>query len=33
MLAREALRRKKLGGALYFHFMKDAVREFLARGG
>ena len=33
MLMREARRRKKLGGALYFHFMKDAVREFLVRGG
>lgn len=33
MLAREARRRKKLGGGLYFHFMKDDVREFLRRGG
>ena len=32
MLAREAKRRRKLGGGLYFHFMKDAVREFLSRG-
>jgi len=32
MLAREARRRRTLGGALYFHFMKDAVREFLSRG-
>lgn len=32
-IAREARRRKKLGGALYFHFMKDAVRQFLVRGG
>jgi SulP family sulfate permease len=33
MLAREARRRKAIGGGLYFHFMKDAVREFLERGG
>jgi SulP family sulfate permease len=33
MLVREARRRKKLGGELQFHFMKDAVREFLAHGG
>jgi SulP family sulfate permease len=33
MLAREARRRTALGGGLYFHFMKDAVREFLDRGG
>jgi SulP family sulfate permease len=32
MLAREARRRRALGGGLYFHFMKDAVRNFLARG-
>ena len=32
VLAREARRRRKLGGGLYFHFMKDAVREFLGRG-
>jgi SulP family sulfate permease len=32
MLAREAKRRRALGGGLYFHFMKDAVREFLSRG-
>lgn len=33
MLAREARRRHTLGGGLYLHFVKDAVREFLARGG
>ena len=33
MLAREARRRRNLGGGLYFHFMKDAVRDFLRRGG
>ena len=33
MLAREAVRRRKLGGGLYFHFLKDAVRHFLAKGG
>jgi SulP family sulfate permease len=33
MLVREARRRRALGGGLYFHFMKDAVRDFLARGG
>ena len=33
MLAREARRRRALGGGLYFHFMKDDVREFLRRGG
>jgi SulP family sulfate permease len=32
MLAREAERRRKLGGALYFYFMKDAVFEVLQRG-
>ena len=33
MLARESKRRRKIGGGLYFHFMKDAVRDFLRRGG
>jgi len=33
MLAREALRRRGLGGGLYFYRMKDTVRELLARGG
>jgi SulP family sulfate permease len=33
MLAREALRRRRLGGELYFYFMKDAVHEVLQRGG
>jgi SulP family sulfate permease len=33
MLAREARRRQKLGGGLYLHFVKDAVRDFLERGG
>jgi SulP family sulfate permease len=33
MLAREALRRRRLGGELYFYFMKDAVHEMLERGG
>ncbi|MBK9606231.1 MAG: SulP family inorganic anion transporter [Betaproteobacteria bacterium] len=33
MLAREARRRTKLGGGLYLHFVKDAVRDFLRRGG
>ncbi len=33
MLVREARRRRALGGGLYFHFMKDAVRDFLRRGG
>ena len=32
MLAREARRRRKLGGALYFYFMKDAVYDVLKRG-
>ena len=27
MLAREARRRRKMGGGLYFYFMKDAVRD------
>jgi sulfate permease, SulP family len=33
MLSREATRRAKQGGALYFHFLKDAVHQFLGRGG
>lgn len=33
MLAREATRRRKMGGGLYFYFMKDAVYELLERGG
>ena len=33
MLAREARRRRALGGGLYFYFMKDAVRDLLRRGG
>ena len=33
MLAHEAKRRRAMGGALYFHFVKDAVRDFLRRGG
>lgn len=33
MLAREARRRRSMGGGLYFYRMKDAVRELLARGG
>jgi SulP family sulfate permease len=32
MLAREAKRRRALGGGLYFYFVKDAVYELLARG-
>jgi SulP family sulfate permease len=32
LLAREARRRRKMGGGLYFDFMKDAVRQFLGRG-
>jgi SulP family sulfate permease len=32
-LAREAARRQKAGGGLYFYFMKDAVRQTLERGG
>ena len=32
MLAREARRRRDMGGGLYCYRMKDAVREFLARG-
>jgi SulP family sulfate permease len=33
MLAREARRRRALGGGLYFYRMKDGVRALLARGG
>jgi SulP family sulfate permease len=33
MLAREARRRRALGGGLYFYRMKDAVRRLLVRGG
>lgn len=33
MLAREARRRRRMGGGLYFYRMKDAVRSLLARGG
>ena len=33
MLAREAGRRRRMGGGLYFYRMKDAVRLLLARGG
>jgi sulfate permease, SulP family len=33
LLAREARRRRALGGGLYFYFMKDAVRDLLERGG
>ena len=32
-LTREAVRRRKVGGDLYFHFMKDAVRQTLNDGG
>ena len=32
-LAREAMRRRKVGGDLYFYFMKDAVRQTLDKGG
>jgi sulfate permease, SulP family len=32
MLAREARRRRTLGGGLYFYFVKDAVYQFLAKG-
>jgi SulP family sulfate permease len=32
-LTREAVRRRKLGGGLYFYFMKDAVRQTLDKGG
>ena len=33
LLAREAVRLLKAGGGLYFHFMKDAPRQTLAKGG
>jgi sulfate permease, SulP family len=33
LLAREARRRRAMGGALYIYFMKDAVRDVLERGG
>lgn len=33
LVAREAARRQKAGGGLYFHFMKDAVRQTLDQGG
>jgi SulP family sulfate permease len=33
MLAREARRRRAMGGGLYFYRTKDAVRGLLARGG
>jgi SulP family sulfate permease len=33
MLAREARRRRKLGGGLYFYRMKESVREMLEKGG
>jgi SulP family sulfate permease len=33
MLAREARRRRAMGGGLYFWFMKDAVRDLLRKGG
>ena len=32
-LSREALRRERMGGGLYFWFMKDAVRALLEQGG
>jgi sulfate permease, SulP family len=32
-LTREAMRRRKVGGGLYFYFMKDAVRQTLDKGG
>lgn len=32
MLVREAKRRSRMGGGLYFYFVKDAVYEFLVRG-
>jgi sulfate permease, SulP family len=32
MLSREAARRKRMGGGLYFWFMKDAVYDFLKQG-
>ena len=33
MLAREARRRRAMGGGLYIWFMKDAVRDLLRKGG
>jgi len=33
LLSREAARRQRMGGGLYFWFMKDAVRDVLERGG
>jgi sulfate permease, SulP family len=33
LLSREAARRQKMGGGLYFWFMKDAVHDMLERGG
>jgi SulP family sulfate permease len=33
LLAREAARRQKMGGGIYFWFMKDAVYDVLKRGG
>src|SRR6185295_9309031 len=33
LLAREARRRRAIGGALYLYFVKDAVRDVLERGG
>jgi SulP family sulfate permease len=33
LLSREAARRQKMGGGLYFWFMKDAVLDVLERGG
>ena len=33
LLSREAARRQKMGGGLYFWFMKDAVYDVLKRGG
>ena len=33
LLAREARRRRAMGGGLYFYFVKDAVYELLERGG
>ena len=33
LLSREAARRRRMGGGLYFWFMKDAVHDVLKRGG
>ena len=33
LLSREAARRRKMGGGVYFWFMKDAVHDVLKRGG